>query len=44
MSSKGFDPSKMPKAIFCFICGRGYGTSSISIHIKSCAKRWEVDQ
>ncbi len=44
MNGKGFEPSKMPKAVFCYICGRGYGTSSIAIHLKTCAKKWDVDQ
>lgn len=41
--SGGFDGSKMPKSIFCYICGWGYGTTSIAIHLKSCVKRWEID-
>ncbi|GBG31818.1 Zinc finger protein 474 [Hondaea fermentalgiana] len=27
-----------PKAVTCYICGRGYGTNSIGIHIKQCQK------
>jgi hypothetical protein len=27
-----------------FYSGREYGTASIEIHVKACAKRWEIDQ
>lgn len=33
-----------PKAIMCFICGREYGTTSLKIHIKSCEKKWNIEQ
>lgn len=39
-----FDHAKMPKAITCYICGRGYGTKSIKIHLKNCEKKWDIDQ
>ena len=44
MNSTGFNISKMPKSVTCYICGRGYGTKSIGIHIKNCEKKWEIDQ
>ena len=28
----------------CFICGREYGTASLEIHIKTCKKKWEIEQ
>lgn len=28
--------SKRPKSVTCYICGRGYGTTSIGIHLKQC--------
>jgi hypothetical protein len=30
-----------PKSITCHICGREFGTSSIGIHAKQCAKKFE---
>ena len=33
-----------PKALVCYICGREYGTRSLEIHVKSCAKKWEYEQ
>jgi len=28
----------------CYICGREYGTASIDIHLKSCSKKWEMEE
>ena len=36
--------NKRPKSIICYICGREYGTRSLEIHIKSCEKKWEIEQ
>ena len=33
-----------PKALFCYICGREFGTASLEIHIKSCKKKWEAQE
>ncbi|XP_023323739.1 uncharacterized protein LOC111697839 [Eurytemora carolleeae] len=33
---------RMP--VSCYICGRDFGTRSISIHIPSCQKKWEIEQ
>ena len=33
-----------PKALVCYICGREYGTRSLEIHLKTCAKKWEYEQ
>jgi len=30
-----------PKALICHICGREFGTASLAIHQKTCAKLWE---
>ena len=30
-----------PRALVCYICGRSYGTNSLNIHLKACAKVWE---
>ena len=32
-----------PKAVICYICGRKYGTSSISIHEPQCLKKWHME-
>ena len=37
-------PGQRPPAIHCYLCGQGYGTASISIHIKACMKKWEIEQ
>jgi len=30
--------------LMCYICGREYGTLSLEIHIKTCKKKWEIEQ
>jgi len=30
-----------PRTVVCYICGREFGKSSIGIHEKQCAKKWE---
>ena len=47
--SASMSPSKpafiqKPKTVMCYICGREYGTTSIEIHIKSCIKKWEIEE
>ena len=40
-------PNKMmqrPKTLVCYICGREYGTKSLEIHLKTCVKRWDIEQ
>lgn len=44
MNSTGFNMGSMPKSVTCYICGRGYGTKSISIHIPNCEKKWDIEQ
>lgn len=34
--------TKPPPTIFCYICGRQYGSRSIEIHIPQCLKKWEL--
>lgn len=36
--------NKRPKTIVCYICGREFGTRSLTIHIKSCQQKWENEQ
>jgi len=33
-----------PKTLVCYICGREYGTRSLEIHIKTCEKKWDIQQ
>lgn len=35
---------KRPKTIICYICGKEYGSMSLPIHIKSCIKKWDIEQ
>lgn len=44
MMKGGRVPGQKPRAIFCYICGQGYGTQSIMIHVKACQKKWQVQQ
>jgi len=37
-------PKRPPPTVVCYICGRSYGTASITIHSKACAKRFEEEQ
>uniref|UniRef100_A0A6I8MZR9 Zinc finger protein 474 n=2 Tax=Ornithorhynchus anatinus TaxID=9258 RepID=A0A6I8MZR9_ORNAN len=34
---------KQPKMVFCYICGRAYGTKSISIHEPQCLQKWHAE-
>lgn len=47
MSRLGFgeqprEPVK-PKTIICYICGREFGSASISIHEPQCLKKWKLE-
>ncbi len=44
LNGGGFRNAKMPKSVTCYICGRGYGTKSIKIHLKTCIKKWDIEQ
>jgi hypothetical protein len=35
---------RRPKSITCYICGRQYGTRSLGIHIKTCKKKWYIQE
>ena len=35
--------TKKPQAVLCYICGREYGTKSISIHEPQCLKKFETE-
>ena len=36
-------PPRKPKTVVCFICGREFGSKSISIHEPQCLKKWELE-
>lgn len=36
--------SNKPKLCMCYICGREFGTASLKIHLKACAKKWEEQE
>lgn len=40
---ESFTPSK-PALVVCYLCGREYGSASISIHEKQCLKRWQTKE
>ena len=33
---------KKPPSMVCYICGREFGTKSISIHEPQCLEKWKV--
>ncbi|XP_061480789.1 zinc finger protein 475 isoform X1 [Rhineura floridana] len=34
---------RRPPTVICYICGREYGTQSISIHEPQCLKKWHIE-
>ena len=32
-----------PTFVLCYVCGRKYGTKSISIHEPKCLEKWKVE-
>jgi hypothetical protein len=41
--TKGSPKERKPSTVTCYICGRAYGTASVSIHEKQCQKKWEAE-
>ena len=35
---------RKPALVVCYLCGREYGSASISIHEKQCLKRWQAKE
>ena len=33
-----------PKQLMCYICGREYGSASLEIHLRTCMKKWDIEQ
>jgi hypothetical protein len=42
--NRDFVNARRPPAVICHICGRQYGTASIPIHVRTCAKRFEEEE
>ena len=36
-------PLRGPKTVICYICGREFGTKSISIHEPQCLEKWKIE-
>ncbi|XP_078422853.1 zinc finger protein 474-like [Cetorhinus maximus] len=34
---------RRPRTVVCYLCGREYGTTSISIHEPQCLKKWHIE-
>uniref|UniRef100_A0A8C3NE86 C2HC/C3H-type domain-containing protein n=2 Tax=Geospiza parvula TaxID=87175 RepID=A0A8C3NE86_GEOPR len=34
---------RRPPTVICYVCGREYGTKSISIHEPQCLKKWHQE-
>jgi hypothetical protein len=34
---------KGPPAVYCYICGKMFGTRSIAIHEPQCLERWRLE-
>jgi hypothetical protein len=42
-SSSSSGAVKVPPAVYCYICGRMFGTHSISIHETQCLDKWRKE-
>ncbi len=42
-SSKSPAVIRRPATVICYICGREYGSKSISIHEPNCLKKWHME-
>lgn len=36
-------PSKGPRTVVCYICGREFGTKSLPIHEPQCLEKWKIE-
>ncbi|KAI5752496.1 hypothetical protein M8J77_017491 [Diaphorina citri] len=36
-------PSRKPRTVICYLCGREFGKSSIGIHEPQCLKKWHIE-
>ena len=44
IGSGAFNRSRMPRTLVCYVCGRDYGSTSLGIHLKTCIRKFEVEQ
>lgn len=42
-SSPNMSPSRKPRTVICYLCGREFGKSSIGIHEPQCLKKWHIE-
>lgn len=42
MNKTASSPPQGPRTVICYICGREFGTKSISIHEPQCLDKWKV--
>jgi hypothetical protein len=42
-SSSGVGAVKVPPAVYCYICGKMFGTRSIGIHEPQCLDKWRIE-
>ena len=42
-SGRDVSPQRGPKTVICYICGREFGSKSISIHEPQCLEKWKVE-
>lgn len=42
--NKTLSPISKPKSLVCYICGQGFGTKSLGIHLKTCEQKWNQEQ
>lgn len=40
---KSNPPPKAPAFVLCYICGRKFGTKSVSIHEPQCLEKWKIE-
>ena len=44
LADRTYNGPKKPMMVLCYMCGREYGSASITIHEKQCSKRWEAEK
>uniref|UniRef100_A0A8D8LRL0 Zinc finger protein 474 n=1 Tax=Cacopsylla melanoneura TaxID=428564 RepID=A0A8D8LRL0_9HEMI len=41
--SPTMSPSRKPRTVICYLCGREFGKTSIRIHEPQCLKKWHIE-
>ena len=39
----GYKVPVKPRTVVCYLCGREFGTQSLSIHEPQCLKKWHIE-